>query len=94
MSEDRKRWDDAVRWADDYLDRNAREAEHLTDEEIFDRNAISEANLLVMRDAWVIAHPDDPTMRAYLIQELDADERFADAVLARMREIGAELGLA
>ena len=38
---------------------------------------------------WLIAHPDDPAMRAFLIDDEGMDPSYAGAVVAKMRELAA-----
>ncbi len=51
-----------------------------------------EADFYTMADGWLIAAPDDPEMRQYLIEEEFMDPEFADLVLAKMRELAVSLG--
>jgi hypothetical protein len=52
------------------------------------------AEFYTLADAWLIGPPDDPKMRAYLIKEDNCSPEQAERVLARMRELGRERGLA
>jgi len=65
----------------------------LTPEERDAREALETAAFYVLLDAWLIGHPDDPTVREYLIEEDGWDEDYADLVLAKVREIGADRGI-
>ena len=49
---------------------------------------IGEAMSWVLADGWVVAPPDDPRMRRFLlIEDEEHPPEFADAVLAKMAEI-------
>jgi hypothetical protein len=55
--------------------------------------AVEMAAFCTLADGWLIAHPDDPEMRRWLVEDEGCDKAFADAVLARMRKLGAARGL-
>jgi hypothetical protein len=60
----------------------------LTDAELFDRSVIDMADSFMPADGWSIG-PDDPELRTHLIESELFSEVFADAVIAKMRELGA-----
>ncbi len=78
-------------WADRVLDDRARATEHLTDAELYDRSVIDLADSFMCADGWLIG-PEDPGLRAYLIEGEFLSEEGADAVIAKMREPGAARG--
>jgi hypothetical protein len=82
--------DEMQEWADQVLDASARESEHLSDEELYDRAVIRAAESWMLTDGWVIGDPDDPAVRAYLIEGEGYDPGFADDVLAKMRELAVD----
>jgi hypothetical protein len=82
-----------VSWAENHLDREARAQEHLTDDELHDRAVISWADSNILTDGWAYGHPDDAETRRFLIESECLPDDFADEVLAKMRELGAEGGL-
>jgi hypothetical protein len=80
-------------WADRALDDEARASEHLTSAEPRERRAWALADSYVLADAWLVAPPDDPRMREWLIEEEECSPERAELVLDRMRELGDERGL-
>ena len=79
--------DDLIKWADAVLDEHARRSEHLTEEEMFNLRVTEEAERYTLADGWEISHPDDPRMRRYLLDDEGMHPDFADAVLAKMRDL-------
>ena len=77
-------------WADRVLDNRARVTEQLTDGELLDRAVMDMADSMICSDGWLIA-PDDPGLRTHLEGEMGSTV-LADAVIAKMRELGAARG--
>jgi hypothetical protein len=77
-----------VEQADAVLDEEARASEHLTDAELWDRDVLSWADFYMTADCWLV-DPNDPATRCFLIEGDQMHEDFADAVLAKMRELDA-----
>jgi hypothetical protein len=75
-------WDELLAWV-----------EHLTEAELLKRSAWETADFYVLADTWLIATPDDPKMRDWLIEEEGCSPEEAALVLARMRVLGRERGL-
>jgi hypothetical protein len=51
--------------------------------------AVCEAEDWMMEDGWIVAHPDDPRMREFLIESEHQDPEWADLVLVNMRSLAA-----
>ncbi len=85
--------DDLNDWAERVLDEEARLSAHLTDGDLQDRAVIERAEFFTLADGWwLIAHPDDPRLREYLLNDGSMPPALADAVLAKMRELGHARG--
>ncbi len=54
-----------------------------------DSDVLDTADFYMLADAWLIAPPDDPSLRQYLIDSEWLDPDFADEVIAKMRELDA-----
>ena len=67
-------------------------ARYLTDAELYDRSVIDLADSFMCADGWLI-RPDDPELRTHLVESELCSEVSADAVIAKMRELGAARGL-
>jgi len=78
-------------WADRVLDDRARVTEHLTEAELHDRSVVELAESFACADGWSIG-PDDPALRTYLIDGESISDAMADAVIAKLRELGAAHG--
>ena len=64
----------------------------MTDAELYDRSVIDLADSFMCADGWLI-RPDDPELRTHLVESELCSEVSADAVIAKMRELGAARGL-
>jgi hypothetical protein len=77
------------RWAENVLDDIERLPAELPDDELRDREAGWYADFYTLEDGWLIADPDDPAMRRWLVEDEGMGGDFADRVLAKMRELAA-----
>ena len=84
---DKELLDRLERWADKVVDDSAQLSEDLTDSELGERQALWYADFYVSDDGWLIAGPDDPAMRNWLIEEEGMSPELADQILAKMREL-------
>jgi hypothetical protein len=76
-------------WAEKVLDDTTRLPDDLDGGQLREREALWYADFYTLEDGWLVAGPDDPEMRAQLIEEEGMSPDFADEVLAKMRELGA-----
>jgi hypothetical protein len=76
-------------WADKVAAESEELSEDLSDEQLLQLQAGWYADFFTLEDGWLVAAPDDPAMRARLLDEEGMSPDFADLVLAKMRELGA-----
>jgi hypothetical protein len=76
-------------WAQRVLDESSRLPDDLPEAELREYQARWYADYFTLEDGWVVSPPDDPAMRAWLLEEEGMSPELADAVLARMRETAA-----
>jgi hypothetical protein len=88
---DNEQLDRLERWADKVLDDSARLPEDLPEDELREHQARWYADFYVSDAGWLIAEPDDPAMRNWLIDEEGMSPELADRVLAMMRELAPAL---
>jgi hypothetical protein len=77
------------RWAERVVADSASLAEDLTGDELLEQQAHWYAEFYTLEDGWLIAGPDDPSMRDRLIHDEGMSPELADDVLTKMRELGA-----
>jgi hypothetical protein len=77
------------RWAQKVLDESSRLPDDLPEAELQEYQARWYADYFTLEDGWVVAEPDDPSMKAWLLEEEGMSPELADAVLAQMRELAA-----
>jgi hypothetical protein len=76
-------------WAAKVVEESARLPEDLSEDELREQQAAWYADFFTLEDGWLVASPDDPAMRERLVTEEGMSEELAEAVLAKMRELGA-----
>jgi hypothetical protein len=77
------------RWAAKVVAESAELPPELSGEDLREHEAGWYAEYFTLADGWVVAAPDDPAMRAWLLEEEGMSPELADAVLARMRGMAA-----
>jgi hypothetical protein len=77
------------RWAEKVLDESAQLPDDLSADELREYEVRWYADYYTLEDGWLIADPDDPAMRDWLIQDEGMNPAFADAILAKMKELAA-----
>jgi hypothetical protein len=86
---DPRNLDRLERWAAQVVADSARLDPGLSEEELAQHQAAWYAEYFVTSDGWLVASPDDPAMRAWLLDEEGLTPELADAVLAEMARLAA-----
>ena len=77
------------RWAQKVLEESAQLPEDLPESELRQRQVTWFADFYASDEGWLIAAPDDPAMREWLIDQEGMSPDLADEVLAKMSELAA-----
>ena len=77
------------RWADKVVEESATLPEDLPESELQERQAMWYADFYVGEDGRLIADPNNPATREWLIDQEGMSPDLADDVLAKMRELAA-----
>jgi hypothetical protein len=77
-------------WAQKVVEESARLPADISESELLEREAGWYAEYFAPEDGWLVASPDDPAMRAWLLEEEGMSPELADAVLAEMSRLAAE----
>jgi hypothetical protein len=77
------------RWAAKVVEESSRLDPNLSEEELAERQAAWYAEYFTPPAGWVVASPDDPAMREWLLDEEGLSPELADAVLIQMRQLAA-----
>ena len=86
---DNERFERMQRWADKAVDASAFLPEVLPESHLRERQAIWYADFYVGEDGRLIADPNNPAMREWLIDQEAMSPDLADDVLVKMRELAA-----
>ena len=86
---DNERLERLERWADKVVEESAILPEDLPESELRERQAAWYADFYVAEDGRLLADPNDPAMREWLIDQEGMSPDLADDVLAKMRELAA-----
>jgi hypothetical protein len=77
------------RWAEKVLDESAQLPEDPPADELRELEVRWYADFYTLEDGWLIADPDDPAMRGWLVDDEGMSSELADQVLAKMKELAA-----